>query len=81
MTCKKRSGQAGGVIAGFVTAVELSGKRTKAFFGIMVQTPFALGEALVAAIAIGVRDWRTYQVSPRRISATSSKSITSVARS
>ncbi len=52
----------GGFSSAFILAVELSGNRTKTFVGIMIEVPFAIGEAVVAAVAMGVSDWRTYQV-------------------
>ncbi len=30
--------------------------------GNLVQVPFALGEALVGLVAVGIRDWKTLQI-------------------
>ncbi len=30
--------------------------------GSLIQVPFALGEALVGLVAIGIRDWKTLQL-------------------
>ena len=44
----------------FNLSVELVGNKQKTFVGNMVQVPFAIGEALVSCIAIGLRDWQTF---------------------
>ena len=53
----------GSFMAAFVLTVELVGHRTRTFHGNFMQAPFALGEALVAAMAIAFDDWRQYHVS------------------
>ncbi len=52
----------GGMLLGFVMAVELAGTRTRTIVGINVETPFALGEAVVSLVGIRVKDWRDYHV-------------------
>ena len=44
----------------FNLSVELVGNKQKTFVGNMIQIPFAIGEALVSCIAIGLRDWKTF---------------------
>ena len=44
-------------------SVELAGEKTKTAAGNWVQTPFAIGGTFVSLLAMGVRDWRTFQVS------------------
>ena len=46
----------------FMMTVELVGPGIKTAAGNLIQVPFPLGEALAASIAIGVRDWREYQI-------------------
>ncbi len=46
----------------FVIAVELAGKRTRTIVGINVETPFAIGEAVVSVVGIRVKDWKHFQV-------------------
>lgn len=51
------------MLLGFLFIVELAGSRTRTFLGINAQTPFAIGEAAVSLIGIGVKDWRDFHVS------------------
>ena len=47
---------------GFSLSVELVGAKRKTLIGNLFQAPFALGEAIVALIAMGIRDWTTFQI-------------------
>ena len=47
---------------GFSLSVELVGAKRKTLIGNLFQAPFALGEAIVALIAMGIRDWKTFQI-------------------
>ena len=44
----------------FTLNVELVGIKYKTIVGLLYQTPFALGEMVVGALAIGVRDYRLF---------------------
>jgi len=55
-------GGVGILMSAFNISLELAGNRTKSFCGIHIETPFAVGEALVAVIAIKVGDWRDLHV-------------------
>ncbi|XP_045136740.1 organic cation transporter protein-like isoform X2 [Portunus trituberculatus] len=46
----------------FVLAVEFIGAKWRTFVGIMIEVPFALGEAMTGVFAIFIRDWRWLQV-------------------
>ncbi|XP_069998962.1 organic cation transporter protein-like [Penaeus vannamei] len=46
----------------FVLAVEFIGAKYRTFCGIMIEVPFALGEAMTGVLAIFIRDWRWLQV-------------------
>ncbi|XP_076063522.1 organic cation transporter protein-like isoform X2 [Oratosquilla oratoria] len=46
----------------FVLAVEFIGKNWRTFCGIMIEIPFALGEAMTGILAYFIRDWRYLQV-------------------
>ena len=46
----------------FVMGVEVVDDRLKTPFGVMIQAPFAVGEAIVSAVPIGIRDWKTFQI-------------------
>ena len=46
----------------FGLSVELVGNKRKTLVGNLIQAPFALGEALVGLIAMGIRDWKTFQI-------------------
>lgn len=46
----------------FVLAVEFIGAKWRTFVGIMIEVPFALGEAMTGVLAIFIRDWRWLQV-------------------
>ncbi|XP_069178058.1 organic cation transporter protein-like isoform X2 [Procambarus clarkii] len=46
----------------FVLAVEFVGARYRTFCGIIIEIPFALGEAMTGVLAIFIRDWRWLQV-------------------
>ena len=46
----------------FVMSMELAGKGTKTAAGNWLQVPFGLGGVFASTLAMGVRDWRTYQV-------------------
>ncbi len=52
----------GCILIGFILAVELAGKRTRTIVGINIETPFALGEAVVSVVGIRVKDWRDFHV-------------------
>lgn len=45
-----------------MTAVEFIGAKYRTFCGIMIEVPFALGEAMTGVLAIFIRDWRWLQV-------------------
>jgi len=55
-------GQMGCVMAGFVLSLELVTERSKTFVGVIFQIPFAVGELIVAFIAMACEDWRTFHV-------------------
>lgn len=42
----------------FILAVEFVGAEYRTFCGILIEIPFALGEATVGLLAMGIRDWR-----------------------
>ncbi|XP_042209976.1 organic cation transporter protein-like isoform X3 [Homarus americanus] len=46
----------------FVLAVEFIGAKWRTFCGIIIEVPFALGEAMTGVLAIFIRDWRWLQV-------------------
>lgn len=46
----------------FVLAVEFIGAKWRTFVGIIIEVPFALGEAMTGILAIFIRDWRWLQV-------------------
>ncbi|XP_063585383.1 organic cation transporter-like protein [Penaeus indicus] len=46
----------------FVLAVEFIGAKYRTFCGIMIEVPFALGEAMTGVLAIFIREWRWLQV-------------------
>uniref|UniRef100_A0A6A7G4B2 Organic cation transporter protein-like n=2 Tax=Hirondellea gigas TaxID=1518452 RepID=A0A6A7G4B2_9CRUS len=46
----------------FVLAVEFIGSKYRTFVGIMIETPFALGEAMAGVLAYFIRDWRYLQL-------------------
>ncbi|CAL4133749.1 unnamed protein product, partial [Meganyctiphanes norvegica] len=45
----------------FILAVEFVGAEYRTFCGILIEIPFALGEATVGVLAMGIRDWRWLQ--------------------
>ena len=45
----------------FLSAVEYVGAKWRSFCGIMIEVPFALGEAMVGVAAYFIRDWRWLQ--------------------
>ena len=47
----------------FGLSVELVGNKRKTLVGNMIQTPFAIGEAILGLMAIGIRNWKTLQIS------------------
>lgn len=47
-------------IVPFVITVEIVGDETKTLWGNLIQVPFAIGEALVSTIAIGVHEYKTF---------------------
>ena len=47
---------------GFSLSVELVGAKRKTLIGNLFQAPFAIGESIVALIAMGIRDWKTFQI-------------------
>ncbi|XP_064117450.1 organic cation transporter protein-like isoform X1 [Macrobrachium nipponense] len=46
----------------FVLAVEFIGAKWRTFCGIIIEVPFALGEATTGVLAIFIREWRWLQV-------------------
>lgn len=46
----------------FFSAVEFIGAKWRTFVGIIIEVPFALGEAMTGVFAIFIRDWRWLQV-------------------
>lgn len=46
----------------FVLAVEFIGAKHRTFVGIMIEVPFALGEAMTGVLAYFIRDWRYLQL-------------------
>ncbi|KAK3888657.1 hypothetical protein Pcinc_007270 [Petrolisthes cinctipes] len=46
----------------FVLAVEFIGSKWRTFVGIMIEVPFALGEAMTGVLAIFIREWVWLQV-------------------
>jgi hypothetical protein len=46
----------------FGLSVELVGNKRKTLVGNLAQGWFAVGEALVGVLALGIREWRTLQV-------------------
>ena len=56
------SGGMGVFMCGFVLTIELVGEETKTFIGNAYQIPFAIGEAIVCLIAMGIRDWKLFQI-------------------
>ncbi|XP_071543054.1 organic cation transporter protein-like isoform X4 [Panulirus ornatus] len=46
----------------FVLAVEFIGAKWRTFCGIIIEVPFALGEAMTGVLAIFIREWRWLQV-------------------
>ena len=47
---------------GFVMAIEMGGKKTKTAASNWSHIPFPIGCVFVSFLAMGVRDWRTFQV-------------------
>lgn len=45
-----------------LSAVEFIGAKWRTFVGIIIEVPFALGEAMTGILAIFIRDWRWLQV-------------------
>lgn len=43
-------------------AIEFIGAKYRTFVGIMIETPFALGEAMTGVLAYFIRDWRYLQL-------------------
>ena len=45
----------------FGLGIELVGNKYKTFFGLFYKIPFAIGEVLIGVLAIGIRDYVTFQ--------------------
>ena len=45
----------------FGLGIELVGNKYKTFFGLFYKIPFAIGEVIVGLLAIGIRDYVTFQ--------------------
>ncbi len=59
-------GSMGCFICTFVLCVEIVSDRFKTAIGILIEVPFAVGEVIVAALGIGIKDWRNLQVKERK---------------
>ena len=55
-------GGQGCYLMAFNLSVELVGAKSKTLIGILIGVPFALGEAIVGFIALGIRDWKKFQI-------------------
>ena len=62
ISLKSLVGAQGTFLITFGLSVELVGNERKTLVGNLTQGWFAIGEALVGAIAYAIRDWRTLQV-------------------
>ncbi|XP_068200657.1 solute carrier family 22 member 21-like [Palaemon carinicauda] len=49
-------------LVSITTAVEFIGAKWRTFCGIIIEVPFALGEAMTGVLAIFIREWRWLQV-------------------
>ncbi|XP_069954916.1 organic cation transporter protein-like [Cherax quadricarinatus] len=56
------AGSSGLILVIYVLAVEFIGVKWRAFCGINIQIPFALGEAMTGVLAVFIRDWRWLQL-------------------
>ena len=45
----------------FGLGIELVGSKYKTFFGLFYKIPFAIGEVLIGVLALGIRDYVTFQ--------------------
>ena len=55
-------GAQGTFLMSFALSVELVGSKRKTLVGNMIQVPFAIGEAIVGLVAIGIREWNIFQI-------------------
>ena len=46
----------------FSLSIELVGRKKKTMIGVLVQTPFSIGEVIVSFTAWMIRDWKTFQI-------------------
>ena len=46
----------------FTLSIELVGSSKKTMIGILVHTPFSIGEVIVSFTAWMIRDWKTFQI-------------------
>ncbi|XP_059085438.1 organic cation transporter protein-like isoform X2 [Tigriopus californicus] len=46
----------------FIFVIENTGKEYRAFYGVLIQIPYALGEMFVGLMAYLMQDWRTFQM-------------------
>ena len=56
-------GGVGAFITAFVLATEFVGKNYRAYCGILIEVPFALGELYITLLAYFIRDWKNLQAS------------------
>ena len=45
----------------FTLGIELMGNKYKTFFGLFYKIPFAIGETIIGLLALGIRDYVTFQ--------------------
>ena len=50
------------MVSSFTLSMELVGAKYRSYTGILVNVPFAIGEALAGILAIFFKDWKIYQM-------------------